>query len=173
MFSSGDVNSPIKIIDFGVATVHKPTDAPMTAFAGSVRSVAPEVVNRRYGRECDLWSCGIITYFLLMRQMPFDSPTSDPNEIFDKIRGGRFAYPRRAAESVSEEAKDFIDRLLVVDPRKRMTAKQALFHPWISNQTAKKERPQRPSRTRATVPAVSRPEVISHRSRRRRHTARH
>ena len=133
MFSGSDANSPIKIIDFGVACNHRPGDEPMTAFTGSLRSMAPEVIKRSYGRECDLWSTGIITYFLLMQQMPFDSPTSNQNEIFAKICSGKFYFPQWAATGISDEGKNFIDRMLVVDPRKRMTAREALSHPWIRN----------------------------------------
>lgn len=142
MFSRNDINSPIKIIDFGVATLHKPGDPPLTAFAGSVRSVAPEVVKRRYGKECDIWSCGVITYFLLIHLMPFDAQSSDPNEIFQKIVSGRFGYPQWTETGLSEEVKDFIDRLLEINPKKRLTAKQALFHPWVCNKKVKKERRQ-------------------------------
>lgn len=167
MFSTNNIKSPIKIIDFGVATLHKPGDNPMTAFTGSARSMAPEVIKRSYGKECDLWSCGIITYFLLMQRMPFDSQSGDPNEIMAKITSGRFGYPQWAATGVSEEAKDFIDCLLVVDPRKRLTAKQALSHPWISKKKTKKKQEKQHSRPQAK-PLVIMPEV-SNNSRRRRH----
>ena len=131
MLSSDDINSPIKIIDFGLATTHNQEagDAPMTAFAGSPFTVAPEVIKRRYGRECDLWSVGVVTYFLLTNLMPFNAESNE--EIFKKIQSGRYRYPSRLEAGISEEAKDFISRLLVVNPKERMTAKQALSHPWI------------------------------------------
>ncbi|KAL7526983.1 hypothetical protein ACHAXR_001744 [Thalassiosira sp. AJA248-18] len=68
MLSNDDINSPVKIIDFGLATTHRASDPPMTAFAGSAFTVAPEVVKRSYGKECDLWSVGVITYFLLTQR---------------------------------------------------------------------------------------------------------
>ncbi|KAL7527707.1 hypothetical protein ACHAXR_002088 [Thalassiosira sp. AJA248-18] len=159
MFSGSDINSTIKIIDFGVATVHKRGDAPMTAFAGSLRSMAPEVIKRSYGRECDIWSVGIITYFLLMQQFPFDSPSGNQNEIFQKIVSGNFYYPKWAEMGISDGAKDFIDRLIVVDPRKRLTAKQALAgHAWIRNKKGtkaqKKPKPQAMGRA-AVLPIMS------------------
>lgn len=146
IFSGNDVNSAIKIIDFGVSTIHKPGDAPLTAFAGSVRSVAPEVVKRSYGRECDLWSTGVITFFLLTQQMPFNGGTS--NDIFAKIVAGCFYYPQWAMTGLTEEAKDFINRLIVVDRRKRMTAEQGLYHPWIRRKKNMQPAPSRPSMVR-------------------------
>jgi len=143
MYVSKDRESAVKIIDFGVATTHRPGDAPLTAFAGSVRSMAPEVIQRSYGKECDLWSCGVITYFLLTKQMPFDAPSSDPKDIFPKIVKGIFYYPPWTEKGLSEESKDLIDRLIVVDPRKRLTAEQALRHPWIRNRRVGVEKKRR------------------------------
>lgn len=145
-----DTESEVKIIDFGVATVHNPGDPPLTAFAGSVRSVAPEVVKRSYGRECDLWSVGVITYFLLTQQMPFNGPTNDV--VFQKIVSGKFFYPQWAMTGLSPEVKHFINSLLVVDPRARMTARQALTHPWIRG---KKIGQQRPAPAPRPAPVVS------------------
>jgi len=131
MLSNDDVNSsPVKIIDFGLATTHDPrSDPPMTAFAGSAFTVAPEVVKRSYGKECDLWSVGVIAYFLLTQKMPFNAKSD--KEIFQKIVSGDYGYPQWTEKGLSEEAKDFIDRLLVVDPKRRLTAKQAFSHLWI------------------------------------------
>ena len=131
----GDPNSPIKIIDFGVATLHKPGDPPLNAFAGSMRTVAPEVIKRSYDNQCDMWSVGVVTFFLLTQQMPFNGGTNQ--EIFQKICSGQFFFPRWTEQGLSEEAKDFIDDLLVLDPRERMTSREALAHPWIRGQMTK------------------------------------
>lgn len=131
----GDPNSPIKIIDFGVATLHKPGDPPLNAFAGSMRTVAPEVIKRSYDNQCDMWSVGVVTFFLLTQQMPFNGGTNQ--EIFQKICSGQFFFPRWTEQGLSEEAKDFIDDLLVLDPRERMTSREALAHPWIRGQRTK------------------------------------
>ncbi len=129
MFKTEDINSPIKIIDFGVATVHRSGDAPLTAFAGSVRSVAPEIIQGKYSRECDLWSLGVLIFFLLTQEMPFDGPSSD--KVFQQIVSGIFYYPQWTATGLTEEVKHFIDHLLVVNPWRRMTAKEAMSHSWI------------------------------------------
>lgn len=134
MLAEDDINSQVKIIDFGLAAIHRWNDPPMTAFAGSAFTVAPEVIKRSYGKECDLWSVGIITYFLLTSRMPFNAKSD--KEIFQKIINGEYRYPAWTKTGLSEEAKDFIDRLIVVDPRRRMTAKQALNHIWIRKHNA-------------------------------------
>ena len=151
MFSSNDINSTIKIIDFGVAIIHRLNDPLMTAFAGSVRSVAPEVIKRKYGRECDLWSVGVITYFLLTQQMPFNGSSNDA--VFQNICDGRFFYPQWTETGLSEASKDFIDSLLVVDPRERLTAKQALGHAWIRGNYVRASSSR--SQSRALVPHVA------------------
>ena len=130
MLSSKAINSPIKIIDFGLATIRGPHDPPLTALAGSAFTIAPEVISRSYGKSCDLWSVGVITYFLLTSCMPFNADSDE--DIFTKIQGGKFSYPKWARWGLSEKAKDFVGRLLVVDPKRRINAKQALCDVWIS-----------------------------------------
>ena len=129
MIKTNGAKTTVKIIDFGLAIVHKPEDPPLTAFAGSAFTIAPEVIQRQYGREVDLWSVGIITYFLLTHLMPFNAHSNE--EMFKKIQSGVFYYPRWAKDGLSANAKDFIERLLIVNPKKRMTAKQALSHKWV------------------------------------------
>ena len=147
MFSKNDQNSDVKIIDFGVATIHPPRAPPLTAFAGSLRSVAPEVVRRSYDRACDLWSVGVTAYFLLTAAMPFDGPA--PPDVLRRIARGAYRFPRGAAAELSAEARDFVDGLLQVDVRRRMTARVALEHPWLrgrGTRPAAAERPAAPSR---------------------------
>jgi len=129
MFSKKDLDSDVKIIDFGVSTIHMPNAQPLNAFAGSLRSVAPEVIKRSYDRACDLWSVGVTTYFLLTQTMPFEG--ENQNKVFQRIVSGYYRFPPSAARELSEEAKSFIDCLLQVDVRRRMSARVALTHPWL------------------------------------------
>jgi calcium-dependent protein kinase len=129
MLKTNNTKTSVKIIDFGLAVIHKPDDPPLSAFAGSAFTVAPEVIQRQYGKEVDLWSIGVIAYFLLTHLMPFNANSNE--EVFKKIQSGIFAYPKWAKTGISEQAKDFIERLLIVNPKKRMNAKQALSHEWI------------------------------------------
>jgi serine/threonine protein kinase len=91
---------------------------------------APEVLKRQgYGPEVDLWSLGVITYILLCGYPPFFDKNN--NELFKKIMSGRFQFDRPWWDNVSEKAKDFIKKLLVLDTGARMTATTALAHPFI------------------------------------------
>ncbi len=117
----------IKLIDFGLARKHKPGTAPMKTFTGSPSFVAPEVIARKYDNMCDMFSVGVTAYFLLTGMLPFDGPTDQ--ETFDLISVGKFKFP--SSLFLSDDAKDFITKLLVVDPKKRLSAGKALNHPWL------------------------------------------
>jgi calcium-dependent protein kinase len=118
----------IKLIDFGLARKHKPGSAPMTTFTGSPSFVAPEVIARRYDHMCDMFSVGVTAYFLLTGMLPFDGPTDE--ETFDLISEGKFKFPSSSV-FLSDDAKDFVTKLLRVDPNKRMSSGRALNHPWL------------------------------------------
>ena len=118
----------IKLIDFGLARKHKPGSAPMTTFTGSPSFVAPEVIGRRYDHMCDMFSTGVTAYFLLTGMLPFDGPTDE--ETFDLISEGRFKFPSSSV-FLSDDARDFITKLLKVNPNARMSAESALNHPWL------------------------------------------
>ena len=128
LFETNDEGSPVKIIDFGLAREHLGR-TPMTNLVGTPYYIAPEVLRRKYDKSCDLWSVGVIAYILLSGYPPFNG--SNNEEIHQSILKGRFSFPSREWKGTSQEARDFIRRLLVTDPSKRMTAEQALNHPWI------------------------------------------
>ncbi|KAH9731333.1 CDPK-related kinase 3 [Citrus sinensis] len=128
LFTSGRDDADMRLIDFGLSDFIRP-DERLNDIVGSAYYVAPEVLHRSYSLEADIWSIGVISYILLCGSRPFWARTesgifravlrSDPN--FDDL-----PWP-----SVSPEAKDFVKRLLNKDYRKRMTAVQALTHPWL------------------------------------------
>jgi len=121
----------LKLIDFGLARKHKPGSASMTTFTGSPSFVAPEVIARRYNHLCDMFSVGVTTYFMLTGMLPFDGPTDE--ETFDLISAGQFDFPSSSV-FLSDDAKDFIMKLLRTDPSKRMSASNAIDHPWLRRQ---------------------------------------
>jgi len=86
-------------------------------------------LRRGYSKPVDLWSTGVITYILLCGFPPFYEENNA--KLFRAIKAAAFDYPEEFWCHVSDEAKDFIDNLLVKDYRKRFTAAQALAHPWI------------------------------------------
>jgi calcium-dependent protein kinase len=118
----------IKLIDFGLARKHKKGSPPMTTFTGSPSFVAPEVIARSYDHMCDLFSTGVTAYFLLTGMLPFDGPSDE--DTFDLISMGEFRFPSSSIH-LSDDARNFITKLLRTDPNKRMTAEEALNHPWL------------------------------------------
>ncbi|KAJ7944403.1 CDPK-related kinase [Quillaja saponaria] len=130
LFTSKDDNSELKAIDFGLSDFVKP-DERLNDIVGSAYYVAPEVLHRSYSTEADVWSVGVIAYILLCGSRPFWSRTE--SGIFRAVLKADPSFDELPWPSMSVEAKDFVKRLLIKDPRKRMTAAQALSHPWIKN----------------------------------------
>mmetsp|Transcript_1657 Transcript_1657/g.3301 ORF Transcript_1657/g.3301 Transcript_1657/m.3301 type:complete len:468 (+) Transcript_1657:164-1567(+) len=129
-------SSSIKLIDFGLSVKHDSRRCPpLTNMVGTSYYMAPEVLAGSYDRSCDLWSVGVVAYVLLSGRPPFNGPTD--NVIFQKIKRGRYGMnndnPLWDSDrgGVSEEAKDFIRRLMDRNPRRRWTADMALEHSWF------------------------------------------
>ncbi|XP_076909376.1 CDPK-related kinase 5-like [Bidens hawaiensis] len=130
LFTSKDENSQLKAIDFGLSDFVKP-DERLNDIVGSAYYVAPEVLHRSYSTEADVWSIGVIAYILLCGSRPFWAGTE--SGIFRAVLKAHPSFDEVPWPTLSSEAKDFVKRLLNKDPRKRMTAAQALSHPWIRN----------------------------------------
>ncbi|KAI9110800.1 hypothetical protein K1719_018238 [Acacia pycnantha] len=128
--SKGD-DSPMKVIDFGLSDFVRP-DQRLNDIVGSAYYVAPEVLHRSYSVEADLWSIGVITYILLCGSRPFWARTE--SGIFRSVLRANPNFDDTPWPLISPEAKDFVKRLLNKDHRKRMTAAQALAHPWLRNE---------------------------------------
>merc|ERR1719230_1112242 len=118
----------LKLIDFGLSHVWEP-NTKMKASVGTIAYVAPEVLRRDYTSQCDLWSLGVISFILLAGYMPFFGPES---KIRSAICRGNFEMKKDKWANISDSAKDFVKSLLAVNPRSRLTAEQALQHPWIA-----------------------------------------
>lgn len=130
LFIAKDENSQLKAIDFGLSDFIT-LDEKLNDIVGSAYYVAPEVLRRSYGTEADVWSIGVIAYILLCGSRPFWARTE--SGIFRSVLKADPSFDEAPWPSLSLEAKDFVKRLLNKDPRKRMTAAQALSHPWIRN----------------------------------------
>ncbi|KAG5847977.1 hypothetical protein ANANG_G00131990 [Anguilla anguilla] len=119
----------IKLIDFGIAHRISPGDEFKNIF-GTPEFVAPEIVNYEpLGLEADMWSIGVITYIMLSGASPFLGDSKQ--ETLANISAVSYEFDQEYFGSTSELAKDFIRRLLVKDPKKRMTIDDTLQHPWI------------------------------------------
>ena len=118
----------IKIIDFGTARIFDNKKKPQS-IVGSSYYIAPEVLNQKYGKECDLWSVGVILYMFIVGHAPFDG--CDDEEITGNIQKGIYKKDDKRWKKASKEVKDLIQKLLIYNPQKRLTALQALRHPWF------------------------------------------
>ena len=128
LFKSKESEDDLKIIDFGLSRFED-AGTHMTTRVGTPYYIAPEVLEKKYGNSCDLWSIGVITYILLCGYPPFFG--DNDNEIFLSIQKGSFKFLSPEWDEISDEAKAFIKRLLQVDPSLRPGASQALVDPWF------------------------------------------
>ncbi|KAJ9703713.1 hypothetical protein PVL29_005135 [Vitis rotundifolia] len=128
LFKSTKEDSPLKATDFGLSDFIKP-GKKFQDIVGSAYYVAPEVLRRKSGPESDVWSIGVITYILLCGRRPFWDKTEDG--IFKEVLKNKPDFRRKPWPTISNGAKDFVKKLLVKDPRARLTAAQALSHPWV------------------------------------------
>ena len=118
----------VKIIDFGTAKIFDNNKMPR-AIVGSIYYIAPEVILKKYGKECDMWSLGVILYMFIVGHAPFDGRSN--RDIMEKIKGGKYLKNEKRWKKASNEVKDLINKLLVLEPEKRLTAFEALRHPWF------------------------------------------
>ncbi|OMO57048.1 hypothetical protein CCACVL1_26030 [Corchorus capsularis] len=128
LFKSSKEDSSLKATDFGLSDFIRPGKR-FQDIVGSAYYVAPEVLKRRSGPESDVWSIGVITYILLCGKRPFWDKTEDG--IIKEVLKNKPDFRRKPWPTISNSAKDFVKKLLVKDPRARLTAAQALSHPWV------------------------------------------
>jgi len=135
LLCSGEDNMVIKIADFGLSKIFAGGQQLVTS-CGTPDYAAPEVLTGEssYEKSVDLWSVGVITYVLLCGFPPFFAKTQPA--LFEKIIKAEYSFPDPEWTYISDIAKDFIRKLLVLDPKKRLTAEEALEHPFLSGGSA-------------------------------------
>jgi calcium-dependent protein kinase len=119
---------PVKMIDFGLSCVCKEGDV-LTECVGTKTYIAPEVMEQYYGRPCDLWSCGVMTYIMLLGKKPFANPERE--QVLRKMRDGIIWFNPSVATLLTEDAREFMQGLLTLSQRRRWLAQRALKSAWI------------------------------------------
>lgn len=100
---------------------------------GTPYYIAPEILSGEYTEKCDVWSCGVILYILLCGKPPFDGESDE--EILKNVSKGIYKTSGPIWSRVSPDGVDLVRKMLTFDPDHRISAQQALLHPWISNNT--------------------------------------
>nr|XP_046224545.1 calcium/calmodulin-dependent protein kinase type II subunit delta-like isoform X3 [Oncorhynchus gorbuscha] len=120
----------VKLADFGLAIEVQGDQQAWFGFAGTPGYLSPEVLRKdAFGKPVDIWACGVILYILLVGYPPFWD--EDQHKLYQQIKAGAYDFPSPEWDTVTPEAKNLINQMLTINPSKRITADQALKHPWI------------------------------------------
>ena len=119
----------VKLIDFGTAKLFSEGNKHK-ALVGSSYYIAPEVIRGKYDEACDLWSVGVIMYIMLTGTPPFNG--DEDEEILQAVSIGKYDTTLPQYQALSDNAKDLLTKLLKFDPSERITAAEALSHPWFT-----------------------------------------
>ena len=107
-----------KVTDFGFAQAISRNEK-LKVFLGTPLYMAPEVITGGYGKEADMWSLGVLLYTLVSGFFPFYEKTT--NKVFAKIKACDWSFVGKTWDKITPECKDLIKKLLVLDPKKRLT----------------------------------------------------
>ncbi|XP_071542366.1 calcium/calmodulin-dependent protein kinase type II alpha chain isoform X4 [Panulirus ornatus] len=130
LLASKAKGAAVKLADFGLAIEVQGDQQAWFGFAGTPGYLSPEVLKKEpYGKPVDIWACGVILYILLVGYPPFWD--EDQHRLYAQIKAGAYDYPSPEWDTVTPEAKNLINSMLTVNPAKRITAGEALKHPWI------------------------------------------
>ncbi|XP_076673407.1 calcium/calmodulin-dependent protein kinase II isoform X37 [Andrena cerasifolii] len=130
LLASKAKGAAVKLADFGLAIEVQGEAQAWFGFAGTPGYLSPEVLKKEpYGKPVDIWACGVILYILLVGYPPFWD--EDQHRLYAQIKTGSYDYPGPEWDTVTPEAKNLINQMLTVNPSKRITASEALKHPWI------------------------------------------
>ncbi|XP_008204384.1 calcium/calmodulin-dependent protein kinase type II alpha chain isoform X36 [Nasonia vitripennis] len=130
LLASKAKGAAVKLADFGLAIEVQGDTQAWYGFAGTPGYLSPEVLKKEpYGKPVDIWACGVILYILLVGYPPFWD--EDQHRLYAQIKSGSYDYPTPEWDTVTPEAKNLINQMLTVNPSKRITASEALKHPWI------------------------------------------
>ncbi|KAM1018489.1 hypothetical protein ACFX13_040714 [Malus domestica] len=137
LFLDNTVDSPLKIMDFGLSSVEEFTD-PVVGLFGSIDYVSPEALSQgQVTSKSDMWALGVILYILLSGYPPFIAQSNRQKQ--QMIMAGEFSFYEKTWKGISLSAKQLISSLLKVDPDKRPSAQELLDHPWVVGLSARED----------------------------------
>lgn len=120
----------IKVLDFGLSKKFMPgSNGIMSEWVGTLYTMSPQVLNGVYDAKADCWAIGVITFLLLCDEKPFRGKKR--SQVMHNIKRCRYDFTAPGWYNISQEAKDFVSSLLVLDPNKRLSAEEAVAQPWL------------------------------------------
>jgi len=160
LLATKDDDTNIKVSDFGLSKVVG-EDQLMKTLCGTPQYLAPEIINKKdgktigYSKVVDIWSMGVILYILLVGYPPFDSQDTEA------MRTAKYSFKHRKWNNVSQDAKDLISHMIVVDPLKRYTIEDTINHPWFTKKQTQPTAISTPVSTTTPATTAANPIVIS------------
>lgn len=140
LYASEEEDAQLKIADFGLSKMLYGEQGNTSTVCGTPGYCAPEVLlGKPYDTKIDMWAVGVIAYILLCGFEPFYDERGD-QAMFQRILRCDYEFVSPWWDEVSENAKDLVSKLIVLDPKKRLTAKQALDHPFVQGKGAKRDK---------------------------------
>ncbi len=129
MFASNSLDSIVKLIDFNLCKFK--SEGEDLSPNGTPEYLAPEIIEGHFSTASDMWSIGVIIYIFLSGEFPFCAETT--GALYKQIKEARPNLTCGLWKCISEDAKDLIRRCLCIDAKKRITAEQAIGHPWFNS----------------------------------------
>ncbi|KAL0242458.1 hypothetical protein GEMRC1_005021 [Eukaryota sp. GEM-RC1] len=133
LFSTIDGHEVVKIADFGLARLDIDIDGkpvPLETQCGTPAYISPEILRKQpYDYHCDCWSLGVVLYTMMSGFAPFTGNTNA--QMFNKIITGKYSFVTPFCDHFSDDCKNLIGQMLIVDPTQRINIDQALLHPFI------------------------------------------
>ncbi|EWS71123.1 calmodulin-domain kinase (macronuclear) [Tetrahymena thermophila SB210] len=122
-------NYIIKLVDWGIGSDFGSNDSTLNQKCGTPYYAAPEVIKKKYNEKCDIWSTGVILYTLLVSEIPFGGDST--TDIILNVLKGKYDLKGQEWNKVSDEAKDLVQKMLNYEYENRISAEEALQHPWF------------------------------------------
>ncbi|CAD8161554.1 unnamed protein product [Paramecium octaurelia] len=124
LYQYNNGNTYIKLIDFGISTEIK-KNRKLSSQLGSMYFMAPEIFSKDYGKQIDIWACGVTLFYMVQKRYPFMGRTNQ--EMKNAIKSGKFSFDK----SITPELQCLLSKMLQINPNKRITALQALQEDWF------------------------------------------